>query len=358
MSQEQRTVTAAALAERLGGRLVGRGEAAITGVNALDDAGASDVTFLADKPHARRWGQSRAIAAVVTEGIEPAGHDPQRRALIYVPNAELAMVRVLKLFLPGQVVPDVGIHPTAWVHQEASLGEGVRIGPHVSIDRDCIIGDGVVLHAGVRLYADVTIGPGSVLHANCAVRQGCRIGRGVILHQNVSIGADGFGYVPAPDGSGVVKVPQIGIVILEDGVEIGAGSCVDRAKFGATVIGAGTRIDNLVQIGHNCRLGRACLVAGNTGIAGSATIGDGVVIGGAVGIADHVRIGDRATIGAKSGVMKDIPPGETWLGYPADPAAETLRQWATIRKLPGLVRRMSRDAEGEQRPPRPDRASD
>jgi UDP-3-O-[3-hydroxymyristoyl] glucosamine N-acyltransferase len=358
MSAEQRTFTAAALAEKLGGRLAGSGEAIITGVNALDEAGENDITFLADTSHARRWGQSRAIGAVVSEGIEPVGHNPQRRVLIYVPVAELAMVTVLELFQPAQIVPEIGIHPTAWVDERARLGEGVRIGPHVSIDRDCDIGDGVILHAGVRLYAGVSVGAGSVLNANCVVRQGCRIGRAVIIHQNASIGADGFGYVPASDGRGLLKVPQIGTVILEDGVELGAGACIDRAKFGATVIGAGAKIDNLVQIGHNCRIGRSTVIAGLTGIAGSCTIGDGVIIGGAVGIADHLRIGDGATIGAKSGVMKDIPPGETWLGYPADPAAEKLRQWATIRKLPGLVRRMSRDAEGEQRPPRPPRASD
>lgn len=358
MSDEQRTFSAASLCERLGGRLVGQGAVVVTGVNALEDAAEGDITFIADKPHARKWGRSNAIAAVVTEGIDPAGHDPQRRAIIYVPDAELAMVTVLELFQPPQTLPDIGVHPTAWVHERARIGKGVRIGPHVSVDRDSVIGEGVVLHPGVRIYADVSIGAGSVLHANCVVRQGCRIGRAVTLHQNVSIGADGFGYRPAPDGRGLVKVPQIGTVILEDAVEIGANSCVDRAKFGSTVIGAGTKIDNLVQIGHNCRIGRACVIAGLSGIAGSTTIGDGVVIGGAVGIGDHLRIGDGARIGAKSGVTKDIPPGETWLGYPADPAREKLRQWATIRKLPGLVQRISRRSKGEQRPPQAPRASD
>jgi UDP-3-O-[3-hydroxymyristoyl] glucosamine N-acyltransferase len=337
---------------------VGQGAVVVRGVNALEDAAEGDITFIADRPHARQWGSSRAVAAVVTEGIDPADHDPQRRALIHVPDAELAMVTILELFRPPEIVPDVGVHPTAWVHGEARIGQGVRIGPHVSIDRDSVIGDGVVLHAGVRLYAGVTIGAGSVLHANCVVRQGCRIGRAVILHQNVSIGADGFGYRPAPDGRGLVKVPQIGIVIVEDAVEIGANSCVDRAKFGSTVIGVGTKIDNLVQIGHNCRIGRACVIAGLTAVGGSTEIGDGVVIAGAAGIGDHLRIGDRATVGGGSGVMKDIPPGQTWLGYPADPAREKLRQWATMRKLPGLIQRISRHTEGEQRPPQAPRASD
>jgi len=358
MNEQQPIFSAASLCRRLGGRLVGHGEMPIAGVNALDEATADEITFIADPRHARRWGASRAAAAVVTEGLQPAGHDPQKRALIYVPDAELAVASLLELFQPPEVLPEVGVHATAWVHERARLGRGVRIGPHVSVEADCVIEDNVILYAGVRLYAQVTIGAGSVLHANCVVRSRCRLGRAVILHQNVSIGADGFGYRPAADGQGLVKIPQIGTVIIEDGVEIGANSCVDRAKFGSTVIGAGTKIDNLVQIGHNCRIGRGCVIVAQTAIAGSVTIGQGVVIAGCVGISDHLRIGDGARIGGGSGITRDIPAGETWLGYPASPAGETLRQWATIRKLPSLIQRISRHAEGEGRPPQPHSASD
>ena len=178
--------------------------------------------------------------------------------------------------------------------------------------------------------------------ANTVVRERCRIGRRVILHQNVSIGADGFGYWASPEGTELLKVPQIGTVAIEDGVEVGANSCVDRGKFGATIIGAETKIDNLVQIGHNCRIGRSCVIAALTGLGGSVIMGDHVRVGGAVGIADHVRIGDGATIGAKSGVMRDIPDGTTVLGTPANEVQKTLRQWAATRKLPDWMQRVSR----------------
>jgi len=174
------------------------------------------------------------------------------------------------------------------------------------------------------------------------------IGRGVILHQNVSIGADGFGYRPDPTGRGLLKVPHIGNVILEDGVEIGSNSCVDRAKFGSTIVGAGTKIDNICQIAHNCRIGRCCVIAGCAGISGSVTIGDGVQMGGMVGIIDHINIGSGARLGAMCFVMRDIPAGQSVLGYPADDGQTVLRQWASVRKLPGLLRPLSRHIEASK----------
>jgi len=348
MSAELREFTSADLAERLGGRLAGDGSIVVRGVNGLDAAGPDDVTFVADKPHAAQWPASRAAVAVASAGLDVAPVGPGR-AVVHVPDAELALATILALFQPEELRPRPGVHPTAWVHPGAEIADGVAVGPHVSIDDGCRIGAGVVLHPGVRIYAGVTIGEGSTLHANVVVRERCRIGGGVIIHQNVSIGSDGFGYRPAPDGSGLVKMPHIGDVVIEDQVEIGAGTCIDRAKFGSTVIGAGTKIDNLVQIAHNCRIGRACAIAGMTGIAGSATLGDGVLIGGGVAIADHRRIGDGAGIGARASVMNDVPAGETWLGTPATPAREALRQAVALRKLPELVRRLTSGAEGGAR---------
>ncbi|MHC4419567.1 MAG: UDP-3-O-(3-hydroxymyristoyl)glucosamine N-acyltransferase [Planctomycetota bacterium] len=321
MSSAQTSFTTADLAKHVSGDLHGRPDLPIAGVNALTEATAREITFITDAVHARQWAEARAGAAVISAGLEPAGHDPESRALIVVPNAALAVVELLRLFAP--------------------IGNDVRIGPHVSIDDQATIGDRAVLHAGVRVYAHTAIGDDSILHANVVVRERCRLGRRLLLHPNVTIGADGFGYEPAPDDSGLVKVPHIGTVIIEDDVEIGAGSCVDRAKFGATVIGAGTKIDNLVQIAHNCRIGRNCVIAALSGLSGSVTVGDGARIAGAVGIVDHISIGSGATIGAAAGVMKDVPPGETHLGVPAIEIHQTLRQWAAVRKLPDWMQQAS-----------------
>jgi UDP-3-O-[3-hydroxymyristoyl] glucosamine N-acyltransferase len=333
--------TTADLANRVSGHLLGRPDLPIDGVNTMEEATAREITFITDKAHARQWAEARAGAAVVSAGLEPAEHDSESRALIVVPSAALAVVELLGLFAPPTPQLEAGLHSSAVVHTGATIGHDVRIGPHVSIDDKATIGDRVVLHAGVRVYAGSGIGDDSILHANTVVRERCRLGRRVVLHSNVSIGTDGFGYESAPDGSGPIKVPHIGTVIIEDDVEIGAGSCVDRAKFGATVIGAGTKIDNLVQIGHNCRIGRNCVIAGRSGLSGSVTLGDGVTIAGAVGIVDHVSIGSGATIGAGAGVMRDVPAGQTQLGSPAVEIRQALRQWAAIRKLPDWMQQAS-----------------
>ncbi len=339
--------TTADLARRVHGELRGPADIPIDGINSLDEASDREITYLADAGHARRWGEVRAAAALVSAGLVPAANGAATRALIVVPDAALAAIELMRLFQPPVARPEPGRHSTAVVHPAASIGRDARIGPHVSIDSGAVIGNGVVLHPGVRIYPEAQIGDDCVLHANTVVRERCRIGHRVTLHQNVSIGADGFGYERAADGSELVKVPHIGTVVIEDDVEIGAGSCVDRAKFGATVIGAGTKIDNLVQIGHNCRIGRACAIAGLSGLGGSVTIGDGVRIGGAVGIADHVRVGDGATLAAQAGVMRDVPPGRTYGGFPADDAVAKLREIAALRKLPDWMQRVSRLLKAE-----------
>jgi UDP-3-O-[3-hydroxymyristoyl] glucosamine N-acyltransferase len=331
MADGARNFTVAALAERLEGCVVGPDDVAIAGVNALAAAGPDEITFIADERHARQWPVSTAAAAVVTEGLDVGGDGD--RPVIRVRDAELAVAILLELFQPPEPLPDVGVHPTAWVHPSAAIPSDARIGPHASVERDCVLGHRVALHAGVRLYAEVRVGDDSVLHANTVVRARCRLGQRVILHSSVSIGTDGFGFRAASDGEALVKMAHIGDVVIEDDVEIGANSCVDRAKFGSTVVGAGTKIDNLVQIGHNCRIGRDCVVAGLSGLSGSSTLGDHVTVGGCVGIGEHHRIGDGAVLGGGAGVTKDVPAGETWFGYPAHPAAATLRQWAALRKL-------------------------
>lgn len=337
------------LAQRLGGELRGDGHATIRGVNSLDQAKPDEITFISSGAYANDWSKSNAGTAVVNKGLSPIDKDGAPRPLILVPSAEIAMIALLELFATPEPVPEVGVHPTAFVHASAKLGKQVRIGPHVSVGAYASIDDNVVLHAGVRIYDNVGVGAGTVIHANTVIRHHCKIGRGVILHQNVSIGADGFGYRPDPRGGGLLKVPHLGNVVLEDGVEIGANSCVDRGKFGSTVVGSGTKIDNLVQVGHNCKIGHCCVIAGCVGISGSVTIGDGVQIGGAAGIIDNLKVGDGARLGGMAFVTRDVPAGVTFLGHPADEAQSALRQWASVRKLPELIRRLSKGQEsGEQ----------
>ena len=208
------------------------------------------------------------------------------------------------------------------------------MGPGCFVGKNVRIGAGTILHPNVTVMDETVIGAQCVLWSGVQIRERCRIGNGCILQFGVSIGSDGFGYRPSADGRSLVKIPHIGNVVIGNGVEIGSNSCVDRGKFSATTIGDGTKIDNLVQIGHNSRIGRCCVVAACTGIAGSVTIGDGVMIGGCVAVRDHVTIGSGARIGGGSGVAGDVQAGHTVVGYPADDHREMLRQWSALRKLP------------------------
>jgi UDP-3-O-[3-hydroxymyristoyl] glucosamine N-acyltransferase len=342
-------VTAETLARKVGGEIRGRADTRIHGVNSVEQATNGEVTFVSSARYARLLESSRASAALIT-GQAASLLSPRtaaRLCLIIVPDAELAMDKALDVFQPREDQPALGTHASAVVDGSVKMGKDVRIGAHVTVAAECVLGDGVILHPGVRLYSGVHIGAGSVLHANVVVRERCRIGRNVILHANVSIGTDGFGYRTDASGRGIAKITHIGTVIIEDEVEIGANSCVDRGKFGATVIGACTKIDNLCQIAHNCRIGRCCVIAGQSGMGGSVTVGDGVKMGGKTGIIDHLTIGERAELGARCTVLTDVPANSRWTGYPAGEGREVLRQWASIRKLPDLLRRLSRRLPAE-----------
>lgn len=344
MSESIHRYTVAELAQKVGGTVVGPANASIEGINGVAEAGPSEITFVSARKYVRALRASKAGAALVSAEVAEALQGKDGRPLIVVPHPGVAQGRVLQLYATPEPLPDVGVHPAAFVHSTAVLGAEVRIGPQVTIERGAKIGDGAVLFAGVRVYADVEIGAHSVLHANVVVRHGCRIGARVILHQGVALGADGFGYVYDPDVRAIMKLPHIGDVIIEDDVELGANTCVDRGKFGSTIIRSGTKIDNLVQIGHNCIIGRGVMISAQTGIAGTTTVGDGVIIGGQVGIADHVTIGDGARLAAGTGVMRDVPPGVTLAGAPAEDIKVTMRQWACIRQLPAVLAQMKREA--------------
>ena len=315
----------------LKGELIGTTTQKITGPEHLEKATENQISFIGNRKYVHLWETSKACAAIVSANlvVEPT----ENRAVIKVKDADLAMTKVLKMFMPALPQFDVDIHPTAVIHETAKIGAGCKIGANCFVGKDVEMGDGVQLYPNVVIFDEVKIGKQTIIWSGTVIRERCEVGNDCIFHLNVSIGADGFGYRPKEDGSGLVKTPHIGNVIIGNNVEIGANSSVDRAKFSATIIGDDCKIDNLVQIAHNCVLGRSCIMAGSSGLAGSVTLGDGVIIGGASSIKDHLTIGSGAVIGGGSGVMNDVPAGKTVVGYPATDARDMFRQWVALKKL-------------------------
>ncbi|HMI06414.1 MAG TPA: UDP-3-O-(3-hydroxymyristoyl)glucosamine N-acyltransferase [Flavobacterium sp.] len=314
----------------LKGEIVGNTTCSITAPEQLEMANESEISFIGNKKYEKFWENSNACAAVVNSdiAIEPG----KNRAFIKVKNADLAMSQLLDMFAGAAPVFDTDIHETAVIHTSATIGEGTRIGAGCYIGPNVKIAENVTIYPNVTILDETTIGKNTTIWSGAVVRERCHIGSYCILHPNSTIGADGFGFRPCPE-RGLVKIPQIGNVILGNGVEIGANSCVDRGKFSSTILGDGCKIDNLVQIGHNSKLGKFCIMAGNSGLAGSVTLGNGVIIGGSASIKDHTTIGDGSIIGAGSGVAADVPAGKTMLGYPAVEAREALKQWAVLKRL-------------------------
>ncbi len=315
----------------LKGELIGDTSQRIEGPEEIQKASVNHITFIGSAKYERFWATSKACASLVSanSNIEP-GPD---RAFVKVNNVDLAMAEILTLFNPSTPVFDVDIHPTAVIHETAKIGEGCKIGANCYVGKNVVLGKGIILYPNVCVFDESLIGEGTVVWSGTVIRERCIIGNHCIFHTNVSIGADGFGYRPSDDGKGLVKIPQIGNVIIGHYVEIGANSCVDRAKFSSTIVGDGCKIDNLVQIAHNSIMGRSCIMAGHSGLAGSVTLGDGVIIGGSASIKDHTTIHSGATVGAGSGVMNDVEAGKTVLGYPAQNARDMLKQWAAVRQL-------------------------
>jgi UDP-3-O-[3-hydroxymyristoyl] glucosamine N-acyltransferase len=316
--------------EVLKGTIVGSTSIKITAPEQLELASASEISFIGNKKYEKYWETSKACVAVVNEDISI---DPgENRAFIKVQNADLAMSQVLELFAPPTPLFNSEIHPTAVIDTSAIIGNGTRIGAGSYIGPKVQLGENVTIYPNVTILDECTIGKNTIIWSGAVVRERCHMGNDCIIHPNATIGADGFGFRPDPQ-RGLVKIPQIGNVVLGNNVEIGANSCVDRGKFSSTILGDGCKIDNLIQIGHNSKLGRFCIMAGQSGLAGSVTLGNGVLIGGSASITDHVTIGDGAIIGGGSGVTKDVPAGVTLLGYPAIEARDALRQWAILKRL-------------------------
>ena len=324
----------------LNGTVTGNLTATIIGVEQISEAIENQMTFIGEKKYIKLWDQSSASAAIVNDKLDV--QPGQGRALIFVSDADLALALVLEMFAPEPPKCDVGIHSTAVIDSTAKIGAGAAIGAGCYIGPRVVVGENTKLYPNVTVLDDTRIGSGTVMWSGTVIRERCRIGNDCIIHPNVTIGTDGFGYRPSPDGRGLVKIPQIGTVEIGNGVEIGAGSCVDRGKFSATSIGDGTKIDNLVQIAHNCILGRSCVMAGQSGLAGSATLGDGVIMGGGARVNDHVTVGAGVRIGGNAGVVSDVAPGKTLLGMPADDHRQTLRLWAAQKQLPALIQRLKK----------------
>lgn len=315
----------------LKGEIVGSTSQKISGPEELQKATVDQISFIGSRKYVHLWKTSKASAVIVNDNLSVEAEE--NRALIKVKNADLAMAKILELFNPSPPEFEIDVHPTAVIHASAIIGNDCKIGANCYVGKDVVLGDGVVLYPNVCIFDETKIGDFTVVWSGTVIRERCEIGSHCIFHTNVSIGADGFGYRPSDDGRGLVKIPQIGNVIIGNYVEIGANSSVDRAKFSSTIIGDGCKIDNLVQIAHNCVLGRSCIMAGSSGLAGSVTLGDGVIIGGGSSIKDHLTIHSGAVVGGGSGVMNDVAAGKTVVGYPATDSRDMFRQWVALRKL-------------------------
>ncbi|MFH0910983.1 MAG: UDP-3-O-(3-hydroxymyristoyl)glucosamine N-acyltransferase [Planctomycetota bacterium] len=311
----------------------GEPAAVVRGVASLAEAGEGDLSFLANPRYQNDLASTRATAVLVGGGVVSAPC-----ALIRVENPDLAFARAVGHMAPPPPRPAEGVHPTAVVAKGAQLGRGVAIGAYVVIEPGSRLGSSVTLWPGVYLGTNVLVGDESILMPHVVVHHDCVLGRRVIVQSGAVIGSDGFGYVW--DGRAHVKIPQVGKVVIEDDVEIGANTTIDRARFGTTRIGVGTKLDNLVQIAHNVTVGPHCAFAAQVGISGSATIGGGTLMGGQSGTVGHIELGPGSRLSAKTGVTKNLPGGEQYTGFPARPHAQALQDWSNIRSLARLRERV------------------
>jgi len=324
--------TAAEIAREIGGEVVGDASLRLHRFAPADRAQSGDLTFAENENYFARADQS-AASAVIVDGPFTS----QSKVLIRVPNARIAFAKVLGLFFPEPQYP-AGAHPSAVVAASAQVAASAHIGPQCVVGEKVRIGPRTVLHGGNHVGANCQLGEDVHLFPNVVLYPGSEIGNRVRIHSGSVIGADGFGYVP--DNGVHRKVPQIGNVIIGDDVELGACVTVDRGALGPTVIGRGTKIDNLVQIGHNVSIGEHSIIISQAGIAGSTKVGNYFVLGGQSGLAGHLKVGNHVTVGAQSGVMHNIPDGQKWFGYPAQPDRKTKREMIAIQQLPELIRRV------------------
>jgi UDP-3-O-[3-hydroxymyristoyl] glucosamine N-acyltransferase len=343
----RRSLTAGEIAEILDAVVLGDPLRTITGVDVVDRALESDISFVGDAKNLPRVKQSKCKVIVAPLAVKDELSAYTDRTFLLVPEAETALLSIAGILRPLRSRPRIGVSPHSVVDATAQIGANTNIHPMAVIGRDVVIGHSCEIQSGVVVGDGSVVGDNVTLHANTVLYHDIIIGNHVTIHAACVIGADGFGYRFVNGGH--ERLPHYGTVRICDNVEIGAGTTIDRAKIGETVIGSGTRIDNQVMIAHNCQIGRHNLLVGQVGLAGSVTTGDFVVCAGQVGIADHVHLGDGAIIGAKAGVHRDMPGGQTYLGSPAGPVAETTRQLMALRRLPEIrdtVKKMEKELEG------------
>jgi UDP-3-O-[3-hydroxymyristoyl] glucosamine N-acyltransferase len=316
------------LAQWVDGTVVGDGEIEISGVAAIEEAQAGEITFVANPKYLPKLSETNASAVIVSKEVTQAD-----KPLLCVPDPYLAFAKILTLF-SHKPYQSKGIDSNTWVSPTAKLGEDLTLYPFVYIGDHCSIGDRVTLYPGVYVGEDSSIGEDSILHSNVSIYSGTILGKRVILHSGVVVGSDGFAYVK--EGKKNVKIPQIGKVEIEDDVEIGANTTVDRATFGKTIIRRGVKIDNLVQVAHNVVIGEDSILCAQVGISGSTKVGSNVTLAGQVGVVDHTEIGDNVMVGAQAGVTHRLPPNQGYVGSPALPHREFLRANAVFSKLPEM----------------------
>lgn len=323
------------ISELINGELVGDGSISITGISGIQEAKEGDVAFIGRSSDEDLIGKTKASCVIVPKDIKKTF----KKTLIKVDYPSVALSRIIEFILPDSIPHPKGIHNTAIISKSADIGKNVAIGPYTVIGDDVKIGDNTIIYSLAYVGRKTKIGSSCIIYPNVTLREDIIVGNRVIIHPGTVIGSDGFGYDTLKDGTHF-KIPQLGTVVVEDDVEIGSCVTIDRARFAKTVIGKGSKIDNLVQIAHNVIIGPYCLIAAQSGIAGTATLGRNVVFGGQVGVADHVNVGSFVIAGARTGIQKSFPDNTTLFGYPAKPISKARELVACTGLLPKLFERV------------------
>ncbi len=330
-------MTVREIASLLDGDVVGNEALEIAGVAKIEEAKAGELTFLSNPKYVKFLESTDASTVIVSRSLDVSKHQKLPPSLIQVDDPYSSFVIAIQKFSPRPALLPPGIHTTAVVDSSAKIGKNCTIGAHVAVGRQCVIGENTTILPGVVIGDGAQIGNDCLIYSNVSIRESCIVGSRVIIQPGAVIGGDGFGFAPRKDGT-YKKIPQLGIVVIENDVEIGSNTCIDRAVMGETRIKRGTKLDNLIQIAHNVTIGEDTVIAANTGIAGSTKVGDNVVIAGGVSITGHITIADKVSIGGHTGVSKSLTKeSESYFGYPAKELKRAARIEGALRQLPELL---------------------